>query len=409
MKIKLTKSVVGKIEYPKTGRLRYIDTALKGFGLRVGKTKKTYFAEKRVNGKPVLVTIGEHGQITTEQARNEAKNILGLMSGRSPININDEKRIKRTKGITLDEALGEYLTARSTLSPSTLRDYKYVTNKYLKDWKNKALNSITREMIEQRHRWIGNGNGGKAQANQAMRYLRAIYNYLIGKYGRETIPINAVEVISLNRAWYKIKRKQTLIKTYQLPALFDALDELVEENTKENAGAVKDYILLLLFTGMRKQEGLTLKWETVDLRDKTFTVQATKNGDPLTLPMSDYVFEIFERRYKKRINEYVFSGRAGKSHLVEPKRHLNRIKELSKIEFTLHDIRRTYLTIAESLDISYFALKRLVNHRVGSDVTSGYIIHNAERLRKPMQQITDKILFEAQRRGQAKVIIMKAK
>jgi len=409
MKIKLTKSIVDKIEYPETGRGRYIDTELKGFGLRVGKTKKTYFAEKRVNGKPVLVTIGEHGQITTEQARDEAKNILGLMSGRNPLNINQEKKIRRTKGITLSKALEEYLIARPALSPYTVQDYKYVTSKYLKDWTNKSLNSITREMVEHRHRWIGNGHGGEAQANKAMRNLRAIYNYMIGKYGRETIPVNAVEVISLNRAWYKIKRRQTLIKAYELPALFDALDELVKESDNTNAQAVKDYILLLLFTGMRKQEGLTLKWETVDLRDKTFTLEKTKNGDPLTLPISDYMLEIFERRYKNKVNEYVFAGRASESHLVEPKRHLKRIKELSEIEFTLHDLRRTYITIAESLDISYFALKRLVNHRVGNDVTSGYIIHNAERLRKPMQQITDKILFEAQRRGQAKVIIMKAK
>ncbi|MBU2062486.1 MAG: integrase, partial [Bacteroidetes bacterium] len=56
---------------------------------------------------------------------------------------------------------------------------------------------------------------------------------------------------------------------------------------------------------------------------------------------------------------------------------------------TMHDLRRTFITTAESLDISMFAIKQLVNHKSGSDVTGGYVIKNFERLREPMQRITD--------------------
>ena len=52
-------------------------------------------------------------------------------------------------------------------------------------------------------------------------------------------------------------------------------------------------------------------------------------------------------------------------------------------------MRRTFITIAESLDISGYAVKRLVNHKMSGDVTAGYIITDVERLRKPMQKITD--------------------
>jgi hypothetical protein len=45
--------------------------------------------------------------------------------------------------------------------------------------------------------------------------------------------------------------------------------------------------------------------------------------------------------------------------------------------------------VAESLDISAYALKRLVNHKMHNDVTSGYIVADVERLRAPMQRITD--------------------
>jgi len=61
----------------------------------------------------------------------------------------------------------------------------------------------------------------------------------------------------------------------------------------------------------------------------------------------------------------------------------------SGMTFTFHDLRRTFITIAESLDISMYSIKRLVNHKMGHDVTAGYIIPDAERLRAPMQKITD--------------------
>lgn len=60
-----------------------------------------------------------------------------------------------------------------------------------------------------------------------------------------------------------------------------------------------------------------------------------------------------------------------------------------------HDLRRTFITIAESIDIPAYTLKALVNHHVGTDVTQGYLQINVERLRAPMQQITDFILKAA--------------
>lgn len=66
--------------------------------------------------------------------------------------------------------------------------------------------------------------------------------------------------------------------------------------------------------------------------------------------------------------------------------------EDSNVQFTVHDLRRTFITIAESLDIPAYALKRLLNHKMSSDVTAGYIMLDVERLRKPMQMITDHLL-----------------
>ena len=88
----------------------------------------------------------------------------------------------------------------------------------------------------------------------------------------------------------------------------------------------------------------------------------------------------------------MFPADSQQGHLVEPRKALMKIRELSGITFTIHDLRRTFITIAESLDIPVYALKRLLNHKMSGDVTAGYIIMDVERLRKPMQMITDTLL-----------------
>jgi len=59
---------------------------------------------------------------------------------------------------------------------------------------------------------------------------------------------------------------------------------------------------------------------------------------------------------------------------------------------------RTFITIAESLEISVYTLKRLLSHREGRDVTAGYIVLDVERPRQTMEQI-DGFITSARMKG----------
>ena len=80
---------------------------------------------------------------------------------------------------------------------------------------------------------------------------------------------------------------------------------------------------------------------------------------------------------------------------MEPRKQMDRVRQLSGVTFALHDLRRTFTTIAESLDIPAYAIKRLLNHNMKTDVTAGYIVMDVERLRVPMQKIATYILSAA--------------
>ena len=94
-------------------------------------------------------------------------------------------------------------------------------------------------------------------------------------------------------------------------------------------------------------------------------------------------------------SDWVFTGTGRSGHLNEPKKAIARVRAASGVNFTLHDLRRTFITVAEGMDISSYTLKRLLNHKNQRDVTAGYIVLNVERLREPMQRIADYILRAA--------------
>jgi integrase len=225
-----------------------------------------------------------------------------------------------------------------------------------------------------------------------MRILSAIYKFAKDQYednnSLSLFPHNPVDRLGQIKAWAKEPRRQTVIKPKQFAPWYKALQEMKFNTGAESHHVTADYILFLLLTGLRKNEASTLTWDNVDLDEGTIHIPDTKNKEPLTLPLSDVLIGILNYRLRFKTNDYVFSSRKAQ-YLAYPEKALKHLCETSGIKFTFHDLRRTFITVAESLDISSYAIKRLVNHKNGNDVTEGYIIANHDRLRAPMQRITD--------------------
>jgi integrase len=308
----------------------------------------------------------------------------------SGINTNHEKREERIHLITLQQAVDEYFHARKSLKPYTIRDYQCCMKNYFPDWAGMPLNAITRDKVSERHSKLGQRS--RARANMAMRFLRAVFNFAIVKYEPHIVN-NPVRHLSLTKAWYRIDRRRSVIKIHELRPWFEAVSSLGSPSADESESVVRDYLLFMLFTGLRPGEAAQLEKKNVDFRSRTVTLIDTKNGDDFTLPMTEYVKTILEPRCLTSGGEYVFpSHKSPAGHITVPRRVILRVCAASGIQFRPHDLRRTFITVAERLDVSAYALKRLLNHRINNDVTAGYIISDVERLRKPMDRIASVIL-----------------
>jgi len=386
--MKLTKKIVDDAQLPiSKDQVFYRDDQLKGFALRVTASgTKSFVVEKNIGNKVRRITLGKYGALTVEQARKEAQKIIGqIATGINPI---AEKQALKINSITLDEVFNDYKQARKSLKHNTLYNYERVLTIAFAGWGNKPFLSITKDKVAKHHEKLGKENG-EAYANLAMRLLRALFNFAVGQYedaqGKSLITENPVKRLSQTRAWYRVERRQTFIKAHELVPWYAGVQQLQNE-------VLRDYLLLILLTGLRRQEAATLRWDQVDLIAKTLTVLETKNHESHTLPLSNYLYELLSSCSQTRINEYVFPGTGAAGHIIEPRKQMANVTKFSGIHFTVHDLRRTFITIAEGLDISAYALKRLMNHKMSGDITAGYIVTDVERLRKPMQQITDYFL-----------------
>jgi integrase len=387
MHLHLTKNAIAKLALPSKGQAFYRDDTLKGLAVRVtaGGTK-TFVLEKLVKRKVKRGRLARCNEMSVEKVRKMAQQYLGeIAQGRDPW--ADRKRDK-TAAITLDEAFKDY-QAHRRLKPKSVADYSRVVKIAFGDWRRRALISISREMVAKRFKKLHDENG-PAWANLCMRLLRALFNFAAGQYadgeGQSPFAFNPVKVLSQTRAWAKVSRRQTVIKPHELASWYRAVNGL--SNT-----TVRDYLLLLIFTGLRREEGARLRWEDIDFKGRTLTVADTKGGRPHILPLPPFILEMLKARQSAALSSFVFPSEGPKGHLVSPGNAKQKAIDASGVSFTLHDLRRTFTTVAESLDITGYTLKRLLNHAADeADVTAGYIVASVERLRAPMEKVASYLL-----------------
>ena len=386
MRIKLTERAVERIKAP-TGNGKqalHWDAELKGFGVLcsgVSKTK-TYVVQRDVAGRTRRVTIAQTNVLSLSEARRRAEEVLAdFYLGRDP-------KAGRRGSVNLRSTLADYLAARKNLRPKSVEDYRATIERYLAAWLDRPLREITPEMVEARHRTIAaevlaDGRySGEASANGAMRTLRLLWNF--AKEREPNLPENPVT--RLRRQWFPVSRRERMVRADDLPAFYRAVLALPNP-------VHRDYLSLLLFTGLRRTEAATLAWADVDFGQRVIRIPATrtKAGRKLDLPMSDIVQDLLVARRGAGNAKFIFPSNSASGHVEEPKFPLRLVAAACGIEISAHDLRRTFITIAESADISPLALKALVNHALGSDVTSGYVQMTTERLREPAQKVADKL------------------
>ena len=378
-KFQFTQARIRDLPAPEKGRVDYHDLKVPRLTCRVSSTGNKSFVVLKWNGKTMQrVTVGKYPVTSVAEAQNKAREILtDLNNGIDP---TAEKRKEALASTVLVDVLEQYLSERD-LKPYTIKDYRYKLKLGFKDWLTIPVNHITEDMILKRHKEISKQKG-KTTANTTMRVLRLTLNYA---HALGMIDHNPIDILSRARLWHKNNRKNRTIPSEKLKLWHEAVEKLA--NYKAQV-----YILMMLYMGFRSSETLTMEWSNVNLTAKTITLIDTKNGSNHTLPIPNTLLPYIKALYKiTGGSKWVFASDNNDKPIWLPKKSIDLVARVSGVEFSPHDCRRTFATIAEVVNLPMSMIKRLMNHVTTNDVTGGYIVTEEATLREAINKVADYI------------------
>jgi integrase len=350
------------------------------------------------------VTIGPTNVLDPDQAWERARLILSEIYGGKDPKV-EAKRQKRV-GLTVAPSLDDYL-AKSDLAASTVQLYRETAQRHLTPWLQRLLRSITRQDVADLFAAItddvaarraagsiigGVNVDGRATANLALQLFRSLWVYESEREEDEELPeeqrLPPNPVNRLKRRWHKIDSRDRRIQSTDLPAFYQAALQLPNK-------IQRDLILFCLFTGMRQINCTTLRWTDVDLPQRLIRIRAVrmKNRKIFELPMSDYVHDLLvARRAVGYDGPFVFPGLGEKGYSQSFTFALMQIAENTGIRVSPHDLRRTFVSIAQNCNgVSAAAGSLLVHHTAGSGVTANYTHLELPELRQAAQRVTNRI------------------
>lgn len=405
----ITKSLVNGLK-PNGKEFFVRDDKLRGFAVRVQpKGPITFVVNSRIaGGRACKFTIGRPDLMTVAEARQAAEEPLRLMRQgidphihRKQQSEEQQRNIAKDKAlsITLIELFSRYMATRER-KPSTVRDLNWVVGSLLEDWNNKPVRSITRADVQAKFISIRNAKG-QTTAVKCQRVLKALFNFALEEEieGETLLNSNPVNVLKAKRYDLSIRTRDRFLDDQEIyNLLFYAYMErgypTKETFQRDNKDGVTEqglnYILLILYTGLRRSEAESLRWENVDFQKRLFVVKDTKNGRDHVVPMSFSVSRLLkEQKEIAGDAAWVFPSPGSKSgHISEPRSQLDRLIAVTKIEkFSFHDLRRTFAHHATLRGSDFFLIKKSLNHRSG-DITESYIGRTVEMIRPVFEAIS---------------------
>jgi integrase len=375
------------------------DKERRGLGILVSgvaPTKSWVCQAKLKTGKTRRITIGPVHVLTIEQAWEEARGKLAeIYKGGDP-KVSARRRARAAA--TVREVLTAYLAASPNLAPKTVAMYESTAAAHLKPWLNRPIGSIDADAVETRFRAIadevveraragairgGVNVDGRTTANAALRLFRALWNFQAER--DPDLPRNPNWV--LRRQWHRLDRRTRHVPADRLAEFYAAARRLPSE-------IQRDLVIFALFTGMRENEAAALRWSEVDLPQRMIRLPAgrMKAHKEFDLPMSDVVHHLLvARRAYGRDGDFVFPGNGKVGYCQSFTYALRQIEAMTGIRTSPHDLRRTFASVAATVEISPLALKLLVAHSAGGDVTAGYTFLPLPELRRAAQKVADRL------------------
>lgn len=362
----INKTVVERLQPGDT----VFDTSLIGFGVRRQKLSASYFLKTSIRGKQKFITIGRHGlPWTPDTARRQAM----------AVKADPNQALKdQEKHITLNELVEQFkLSHYTNIKPRTRKDYSSLLDKQILPTLGKLeVAEITRADITKFHHKFAHT---PRRANMALAVLSVIMSWAeeFGFREQNSNPCKGIKKFTEN------KRERYLSKE-ELNRLGKALSET------ENTGKISIYaaaaIRLLILTGARRGEILTLKWAYIDFEKQVIRLPDSKTGAKI-INLNEPTIKVLEIIPQQVSNPYVIVGKVHGQPMVNIFKPWDIVRKAAGLDdFRLHDIRHSFASTAAESGASLLHIGKLLGHKK-STTTERY----AHIANNPIKELNEKV------------------
>lgn len=404
MRDKITKRKVDALKPDSAADVFLWDTEAKGFGVRVKPSGSrsfvlSYYAPG-VHQKRRRLTIGSYGPLTVEEARKKALELLArIANGEDPaVQAADDRRAIRYE--TVAALFPMYLQDGIGIRrPRTLRNYETLGRLHiLPVLGHLPVARVTSKEVTALHRSM---RANPTNANRVLQLIKAFFYWL------ERQGLFSGENPARKTERYPERVRERFLTVEEMARLGEALRvaetkglEPAPQHRKptgsrriRNAGmftaearpaspSAVAALRLLMLTGWREKEALTLRWDAVNFELSTATLEDTKAGRSIR-PLSAAALQLISAQTRLSSSEFVFPGKALGKPLQEIQRLWYAVRTAAGLQdVRLHDLRHSVASTAAAQGHSLFLIGKLLGHK---DLRStARYAHLADDARKAM-------------------------
>jgi integrase len=360
------------------------DADLLGFGLRVLPSGvKSYVAKYRLGpGRraPVRrVTIGKHGKVTPDGAREEARKILAnVVRGGDPANDRARQRRELTVSELADRYIAEHVRVHN--KPTTVVEFERLVAARIKPaFGSQRLGTVTRADVKAWHTAL---RASPYAANRALAVLRKMFALAVKDW--DLLSVNPALGVKMFR---EMKRER-----------FASDDDLTRIGRwladGEKAGTVRPgfalAVRLLALTGMRLGEVLSLEWSAVDIDGSVIRLADAKAGARLVAlgAPARALLAALDAHGRFVVTGDDLASQLPRTTFRTGWRDLRAGTGLADLR--PHDLRHTAGTFAAQAGANAFLVRDLLGHKTLA-MTGRYVERAADPLRAVADQVSGRV------------------
>jgi integrase len=367
------------------------DDSLSGFGIAAHRSgKKTYSVQYRQAGKSRRATIGEDGRLTPDEARSEARKLLGAVeSGADPVAERRAASKARTFGEIAESWLQLHVATKR--KARTYSEYRRILQLHiLPAIGAKRIAEIRRADVARLHGALSS----PYEANRCLAVISSVWTWAAKRdeTGEAVSPCKGIER-------YPEQGRERFLTNEEMGRLGDAICSFEAHGGCPFAAAA---VRLLALTGARLREILNAKWQCVDIERGVIFLADSKTGrKPIYL--SAVAQAVLAALPRLEHNPHIIAGRADKpkSSLMGPWTIVRTAAGLPDVR--LHDLRHSFASIGAGSGMGLPLLGRLLGYSLPS-TTARYAHLDSDPLARAADTIGAIISAAMDRRAVSDVV-----